>query len=124
MSERPHSFDASLADLGGEHWPEPVPLEAHGLVADVDAAFVQQVFAVAQRQWKADVHHHCEADDLQRRLEITERVRFAHPARVGKGGLDLNGFSSDNAVAVAQFDIAQSPRRRKSKILIELPTDL
>ena len=31
-------------DLRGEHWTEPVPPEPHRLVADVDAAFEQQVF--------------------------------------------------------------------------------
>ena len=31
---------------------------------DIDAAFVQQTFNVAQREREADVQHHREADDL------------------------------------------------------------
>ena len=31
-----HARDASLANLGGEHWAKPVPPEPNGLVADVD----------------------------------------------------------------------------------------
>src|SRR5690606_28835863 len=71
-SARAHALDAPLADLAGEHRPEPMPPEPHGLVADVDAAFVQQVFDTPQRERKADVHHHRQADDLGRRLEVAE----------------------------------------------------
>ncbi len=39
-----------LPDLIGEHGPEPPPPEPHRLMADVDAALVQQVLDVAQRQ--------------------------------------------------------------------------
>jgi hypothetical protein len=38
--------DASLEDLGGEHWAKPIPPEPNGLVADVDPAFGQQIFDV------------------------------------------------------------------------------
>ncbi|WP_454599526.1 hypothetical protein [Qipengyuania sp. SM2507] len=46
----------------------------HRLVADVDPALRQQVFHVPQRQRKADVHHHHQADYLGRRVEIAKRA--------------------------------------------------
>src|ERR1700722_9638299 len=39
LDEAAHVRDASLADLGGEHWAKPVPPKSDGLVADVDPAF-------------------------------------------------------------------------------------
>jgi len=46
--ERPHPIDPFAPDLSGEHWPEPVPPEPHGLVADVDAALGQEVLNASQ----------------------------------------------------------------------------
>jgi len=40
--------NAPLPDLRGEHRTEPVPPETHGLVANVDATFEQQVLDLAQ----------------------------------------------------------------------------
>jgi hypothetical protein len=34
-------------------------------MADVDAALSEQILHIPQRQWKLDVHHHDEADDLK-----------------------------------------------------------
>ena len=34
---RSHALDPLIADLRGEHWPEPVPPEPHRFLADVDA---------------------------------------------------------------------------------------
>ena len=45
-----HGLDPLLADLGGEHGPEPPPPEAYRLVANVDPALVQKVFHVSERQ--------------------------------------------------------------------------
>jgi len=46
--ERPHPIDPFAADLSGEHWPEPVPPEPHGLITNVDAALGQEVLDVSQ----------------------------------------------------------------------------
>jgi len=43
---------------------EPAPPVTHRLMADVYAAFEQQVFDIPQRQRETDVHHHHEADHL------------------------------------------------------------
>ena len=54
---RLHPLDTPLADLRGKHWPEPMPPEPHRLMADVDAALVQKVLDVSQRQREPDIHH-------------------------------------------------------------------
>ena len=59
-----HPVDALPADVCCEQWAEPVPPEPHRLVADVDSALEQQVFDIAQRQWKANIHHHDKPDDF------------------------------------------------------------
>jgi hypothetical protein len=44
------------------------------LMAEVDPTFEQQVFDISQRQRKPYVHHHDQADDLGRRVEIAKRA--------------------------------------------------
>ncbi|WP_394998378.1 hypothetical protein [Sphingomonas sp.] len=48
MAKPAHARNALTANVTREQRAEPVPPEAHGLMADVDAAFVQQIFDVAQ----------------------------------------------------------------------------
>ena len=57
-------INPSLSDLRSEERTKPVPPQPHRLVADVDAALMQQVLDVAQRERKSDVHHHGEADNF------------------------------------------------------------
>ena len=57
-------MNAPLSDLRREQWTEPVPPEPHRLVADLDAALVQQILDVAQRERILDIQHHGQADDL------------------------------------------------------------
>ena len=78
---------------------EPVPPEAHDLVADLDAALVQQVFDVPQRQRETDVEHHSQADDLVARLEVAEGAGFGHAARLGGTPARLKQNSSDSTPA-------------------------
>ncbi len=74
-----------------------MPPEPHRLVADVDAALVQQVFDVAERQREPDVHHHRQADNLRARLEVAERGTFCHRGRVGRSPPRLKPSCSDKA---------------------------
>jgi hypothetical protein len=94
-----HALDPALADPGGEHWAEPVPPETDGLVAHIDTALVQQVLDVPQGQWRADVEHHREADDLWAGLEVQERAAFHHGRRLAGALPRLKQSSSDNTVA-------------------------
>jgi hypothetical protein len=48
--------EASLADLGSEHWAKPVPPKPDGFVTDVDPALSQQILDVAQRQRISHAH--------------------------------------------------------------------
>jgi hypothetical protein len=73
-----HPLDAALADLGGEHRAEAMPPKSHCLVADLDAALVQQVLDVPQREREADVQHNRQADDLGGRLEPLEEAGLGH----------------------------------------------
>jgi hypothetical protein len=56
----------------------PVPPEPHRLMADLDAALVEQVPDIPQRQRKPDVRHHRQANDLRTGLEVAERGALSH----------------------------------------------
>jgi len=43
-------------------------------VANVDAALIEQILDLPQRQRETDLHHHRKANDLGRRLEVAERI--------------------------------------------------
>ena len=85
MPKMAHRLNAVSADFSSKDHPEPVPPEPHCLMCDVDAALMKEVFDVAQRQYLADNHHHSEADDLGRGLEVAEDVRVTHPVRLAAG---------------------------------------
>ena len=84
--------DPLLPDLGGEHRSEPVPPEPHRLVANLDAALMQQVLNVPKRQREPHIHHHGQTDDLGRGLEIPERKALGHPERLGDRPALLKNF--------------------------------
>ena len=67
-----------------------MPPEPHRLVADVDAALVQQVLDVSERKREPDVHHHRQADDLGAGLEVPEGGAFGHPKRLAGRSARLN----------------------------------
>jgi len=65
-----------------------VPAKANSLIADIDTAFVQQIFHISQQKRKSDVQHHRQADGLGTEFEIAKRavichskMRLRHPAR-------------------------------------------
>jgi len=66
-------------------------------VADLDAAFMQQVLDVAKRQWEPNVHHYGQPDDLGRSLEAPERAMLGRGSTVGDRPVRLDRFSSDTA---------------------------
>jgi hypothetical protein len=72
----PHSLDTALPDLGREHRPEALLTETHHLVADLDAALVEQILNVPQRDWEADYIITARRMDLGARLEVLEGVGF------------------------------------------------
>src|SRR5271154_719329 len=100
-----HMRDASLADLGGEHWAKPIPPEPDGLMADIDPTLGQQILDVAQRQRVSHVHHHDQTDDLRRAIEIAERV--AHGLKLPRRG--AAGFLSDSTYGRATVPAIRVP---------------
>ena len=65
MAKAPHPACPLSPDIGGEYRPEPVPPQPYRFRADVNPAFEQQIFDIAQAQRKPDVHQHRKADDLR-----------------------------------------------------------
>ena len=53
-----HVADAPSTDLAGEEGTEPIPPQAHGLVAKILTALEQQVLDIPQRQREPDVKHY------------------------------------------------------------------
>ena len=64
-------------------------------MANIYAAFVEQIFDLPQRKRKSDVHHYSQTDDLGRRLEISEGVFHQETLRNPPPRLKLD--SPDNA---------------------------
>jgi hypothetical protein len=92
-------MNPSPADLCREHWTEPVPPEPDRLVTEVDAAFEQDVFKLAQRQRISNIHHHCEADDLGGTVELTECI--FHLLRLKIDFVRLKPFCSDTGHVIS-----------------------
>ena len=88
------SGDTPFPNLGGEHGPEPVPPVPNSLVRNVNAAFEQDGFDLAQGQRKADVQHDREADDLGRTVEKAEGI-VIHGQRLREVALWLKPVFSD-----------------------------
>jgi hypothetical protein len=57
-------LNAALPDLCSKDRAEPIPPEAHCLMADIDPTLEQKIFDLPQRQRIPDVHHHYEANHL------------------------------------------------------------
>ena len=92
-----HLADPFLADLCGKQRAKSVPPKSNRFVADIDAAFVQQILDIAERKGKANVHHDRQANDLRARLEVAKGAAFCHPATLSARPAHLNKFSSDSA---------------------------
>src|SRR5690606_41997206 len=88
-------MDPLLTYFTCEYWTKSVPPIAHRFMTDVDTPFMEKVFDVAKRKGKSDIHHHRQADDLRRRLEIAEGIICCHSRRVKNDRLDDKLFSSD-----------------------------
>ncbi len=77
----PKLLGAALLDLAGKERTEPVPPEANRFVADIDAALMQQVLNIPQREREPDVHHRGKPDDLGRCLEVAEWIAHSQTLR-------------------------------------------
>ena len=82
-------------------------------MADVDAAFMQQVLDIPKREQKPYIHHNGQANDLRARLELAEGAAFGHPERLSSRPARLNKFSSDSAVRPAL-----KPKKPRQKLFM------
>jgi hypothetical protein len=64
-------------------------------VANIDAALVQKIFDVSQRQWKTNIQHDGEADNLRAAMKALEWVCFNHEDRLRDHPALLNSNPSD-----------------------------
>lgn len=69
-----HRLGPLLSDFSGEFRPEPIPPSTNCFVADINGAFVENIFNLSQQQWETNIHHHCGANNLRRSLKISEWV--------------------------------------------------
>jgi hypothetical protein len=81
---RPHAINPAAADLSDKHQAKFVSPKSDGLMADVDASLMQQIFDIAKRKWEPNIQHHCKADDLKACLEISKWTVFCHQATLGR----------------------------------------
>jgi len=77
LRQAPYRRNPLLSDFRCKHRSEPVPPGTYCFVADIDPSLLEQVFDLAQRGGKADIHHDRKTDDLRRSLEIAEWI--SHP---------------------------------------------
>jgi len=84
-----------------------------GFMADIDAALVQQVLDVAQRQRETHVHHDRQADDLGAGSEIAKRGGLAHPAKLWRSLLECKLHRLDTSLETAEHSAREvQPDRR------------
>jgi hypothetical protein len=85
-----------LSDLSGKQRAETVPPETDSFMANINTAFVQQIFHISKRKWITHIHHNRQADDFGRRLEVLEWVAFCHSVKLDNRPARLNQVSSDS----------------------------
>ncbi|OIQ71714.1 hypothetical protein GALL_466670 [mine drainage metagenome] len=90
---RSHPRNPTFSDFRGEQRTEAVPPKPNRFVADLNAALMQQVLNVAQRQRISNIHHHRQADDFGRRLEVPEPGSLGHGRRLRDRPARLKDFA-------------------------------
>ena len=83
-------FNPFLSDLSGKQRAETVPPETDSFMANVNTAFVQQIFHISKRKWITHIHHNRQADNFGRRLEVLEWVAFCHSVKLDRRPARLN----------------------------------
>ena len=84
LSTLPHIRCAFRLDIASEDRSKLIGPELDALVTHIDNTPVEQVFNVSERKYVSVVHHHSEANDLRRRIEIVKWV-FGHRPTLGHG---------------------------------------
>jgi hypothetical protein len=58
--------------------PYRVSPAPHSFLAAVNAALVERILHISERTYKADIHHHCETNDLRAAVNALEQVSLCH----------------------------------------------
>ncbi len=119
-------MNAPLPDLRGQQWTEPVPPEPHRLMADIYAAFEQQILNLSQRKRIPHVHHHREANHLRGTVEVTEGI--LHRCKLRNAPARLKPIYSDTALPrtssgkshSCETPMTRSPSPSAKQISVEL----
>ena len=85
-----------------------MPPVTHRLVTDVDAAFVQKIFDIPEREWEPNVKHYRETHDFRAALKALEWVGFSHGRTLRTQPAPLKTNPSDKASISASDISAQS----------------
>ena len=99
--------------MDGGEFLRAVPPETYRPMADVDAALDQQIFDLSQRQRVANIHHHREADDLWRTVEIAEGI--SHLAKLWMPHLHINPFCLTTPLRYLRPQFLSSYRRSATR---------
>ena len=67
-------------------------------MADFNATLMKQIFDIAERQRKSNIHLHGKANDLRARFETTKWGGVCHPEMLGDRSARLQTVTSDSAV--------------------------
>ncbi len=76
----------------------------------LDAALVQQVLDVAQREREAHIEHHRQTDDLRASPDVPQQAALGHPVKLGRTPVRLKPSSSDSTLATLNdFPLTEPP---------------
>lgn len=81
------------------------PPATDGFMADINTTFVQQISGISQRQWKTNVLHHCQANDLGTCFEALERSSPVDDQTLRNRSAMLEPGLSDKALAHFQLEV-------------------
>jgi hypothetical protein len=70
--------EAPLADPRCENRSKLIQPEPNRLMTNFDPGLMQNLFEIAKRKRKTNLHHHRKTDDLRAGSEVVERVASCH----------------------------------------------
>ncbi len=102
-----------LSDFSRKQWAETVSPESDSFMANINTAFVQQIFHISKRKWITHIHHNRQADDFGRRLEVAKRGEFCHSEMLGRRPAQLKPVFSDKTRSTKRRDLQKMGVVRK-----------
>lgn len=72
LDDLPHGTTSPFADHPCKEGAKPIAPQPDVFMTDIDAALIEQIFDVTQRQRETNVHRHRKLNDISRCLELTK----------------------------------------------------